>query len=83
MSQASSDMGERTPVFDLGPAQEVLVNGRAVVTVGAEDTSVLIVATRRGVFAMQNRCPHLGLPLNRAAMRGRHVDARSTAGSSR
>jgi nitrite reductase/ring-hydroxylating ferredoxin subunit len=67
------DIGERATVFDLGRATDVLVDGRAVVTVGPDGTSVLIVETRRGVFAMQNRCPHLGLRLDTAAVRGRRI----------
>ena len=73
MSQTPPDLGERTTVFDLGLAREVLRGDRAIVNAGPDAVSVLIVATRRGVFAMQNRCPHLGLPLDAAAVRGRNL----------
>jgi nitrite reductase/ring-hydroxylating ferredoxin subunit len=55
-------------VVDLGSAREVLAGGRAVVTAGVA-TSVLIIQTRRGVFAMQNQCPHRGMPLATASTR--------------
>jgi nitrite reductase/ring-hydroxylating ferredoxin subunit len=73
MRQASPDISERTSVFDLGVPGEVLVDGRAIVTVGSDATSVLIIKTRRGVFAMENRCPHLAFPLTTASVRGRHL----------
>jgi nitrite reductase/ring-hydroxylating ferredoxin subunit len=73
MRQTAPEIGERTSLFELGPPGEVLVHGRAIVTVEPNDTSVLIVQTRRGVFAIQNRCPHLGFPLDKAAVRGRHL----------
>jgi 3-phenylpropionate/trans-cinnamate dioxygenase ferredoxin component len=73
MRQASPDIGEGTTVFDLGLAREVLINGRVTLTVGPKDTSVLIIRTRRGVFAMQNRCPHAGIPLDSAVVRRRYI----------
>jgi nitrite reductase/ring-hydroxylating ferredoxin subunit len=73
MRLAPPELGERTTVFDLGLAREVLVDRRAIVTVGPDDTSVLIVETRRGAFAIQNRCPHMGFPLDRAAVHGQHL----------
>ena len=42
-------------VLDLALAREILSGGRAILTVRHESTSVLVVETRRGVFAMQNR----------------------------
>jgi 3-phenylpropionate/trans-cinnamate dioxygenase ferredoxin subunit len=56
--------------LDLGPVDDVLHEGRIVVRVGASGESVLVVRTRRGVFAMQNECPHMGLPLDDAAVHG-------------
>jgi nitrite reductase/ring-hydroxylating ferredoxin subunit len=72
MTQSSPSVDARTIVIDLGLADEVLIRGRAVVSVGS-DTSVLIIKTRRGVFAVQNRCPHLGLPLSSASVRRRNL----------
>jgi nitrite reductase/ring-hydroxylating ferredoxin subunit len=71
--KAAPDVSEGTNVFDLGLAREVLVDGRAIVAAGPNDASVLIVATRRGVLAMQNSCPHLGLPLDRASFHRRYL----------
>jgi nitrite reductase/ring-hydroxylating ferredoxin subunit len=56
-------------VIDLGIAEQVLVAGRAVVMIGSVG-EVLIVRTRRGVFAMQNQCPHAGRMLSDADIRG-------------
>jgi nitrite reductase/ring-hydroxylating ferredoxin subunit len=60
-------------VVDLGLAREILIDHRAIIDVGADDTSVLIIKNRRGVFAIQNRCPHLALPLTTASVRGRRL----------
>jgi nitrite reductase/ring-hydroxylating ferredoxin subunit len=57
-----------TDVLDLGLAEEILVGGRAVVRLRS-GVSVLIISTRRGVFAVQNRCPHRSLPLTSAPVR--------------
>ena len=65
---------------DLGDAGELLASGRAVVTVTrdqcpdvAESLEVLIVRTRRGLFAVESRCPHALRPLGDANVRGRGV----------
>jgi nitrite reductase/ring-hydroxylating ferredoxin subunit len=88
MRQAALKVSKRSTVLDLGVAEEVLVGGRAVVRVG-QDNPVLIVKTRRGVFAVNNRCPHLALPLTSASVRrtllkcpfhGREFDMASGAG---
>jgi nitrite reductase/ring-hydroxylating ferredoxin subunit len=55
--------------MDLGPAHDVLANGRAVVAVGTRKVEVLIVRTRKGIFAIDNRCPHAGHPLEKGAAR--------------
>jgi nitrite reductase/ring-hydroxylating ferredoxin subunit len=53
---------------DAGPADRLLAEGRTIAQVdGAE---VLVVRTRRGIFAVENRCPHLGRPLFDAAVSG-------------
>jgi nitrite reductase (NADH) small subunit len=68
MTQSPPPFGEPSTVLDLGRADEVLIQGRAVVSAGP-DLSVLIIRTRRGVFAVRNRCPHRELPLTSAAVR--------------
>jgi nitrite reductase/ring-hydroxylating ferredoxin subunit len=67
------DPVESAAVLDLGPVAQVLAGGRAQVTVGPDETPVLVIKTARGVFAMRNRCPHRGLPLDGATTRGRYV----------
>jgi 3-phenylpropionate/trans-cinnamate dioxygenase ferredoxin component len=76
MRQGSPDFGEEATVLDLGLARELFIDGRAIVTVEPEGTPVLIIKTRRGVFAMENRCPHAGYPLDNAAVRRRHIKCR-------
>lgn len=53
---------------DSGPADELLVKGRIVVKFG--DTEVLVVRTRRRLYAIENRCPHLGRELADAPVTG-------------
>jgi nitrite reductase/ring-hydroxylating ferredoxin subunit len=43
---------------DCGPADGLLTTGRAVVMFG--DAEVLVGGTQRGIFALENRCPHMG-----------------------
>ena len=60
-------------ILDLGPTADVLVKGRAIVEVGPAFTPILIVRTIRGVFAVENRCPHRGVPLSDARAHGRNI----------
>ena len=60
-------------ILDLGPERAVLAGGRAVVTVGRRDTPVLIVRTRKGIFAVEDRCPHAGFSLADGAARRRSI----------
>jgi nitrite reductase/ring-hydroxylating ferredoxin subunit len=53
---------------DSGPADELLVKGRIVVKF--EDTEVLVVRTRRKLYAIENRCPHLDRELADAPVTG-------------
>jgi nitrite reductase (NADH) small subunit len=53
--------------IDVAAADELLHSGRLVVAVLG--TAVLLVNTRRGVFAVENRCPHRGTPLAGGAVR--------------
>lgn len=59
--------------IDLGPAAELLADGRAQVRIWPGGPGILVVKTRRGVFAMEDQCPHLGSPLADAAVRGRRI----------
>jgi len=61
---------ERAGVLDLGPVDDALSGGRAVITIEPDQPLVLVIRTRKGVFAVQNRCPHLGLALDDATVRG-------------
>jgi nitrite reductase/ring-hydroxylating ferredoxin subunit len=72
MRHASTKVGLRTKALDLGLASEVLASGRTVVTVDSE-VSILIVRTRLGVFAMENRCPHARFSLADARVRRRTI----------
>jgi nitrite reductase/ring-hydroxylating ferredoxin subunit len=53
---------------DSGPADELLAKGRIVVKFG--DTEVLVLRTRRKLYAIENRCPHLGRDLADAPVTG-------------
>lgn len=54
-----------------GPADRLLTEGRAIVYFG--ESEVLVVRTRRGLFAVENRCPHMGRRLSDAFVSGRSV----------
>jgi nitrite reductase/ring-hydroxylating ferredoxin subunit len=71
---------------DVASAGELARHGRLVVTHPELGTAVLLVSTRRGVFAVENRCPHRGARLDdgtvdgrtiTCAMHGRRFDLRS------
>lgn len=63
-------------VVCVGPVTDVFGGGdRAVLDVERDGTriaQVLVLRLRHGVFAVVNRCPHLGRPLDDARVRG-HV----------
>jgi nitrite reductase/ring-hydroxylating ferredoxin subunit len=56
---------------DCGPADALLANGREVLRFG--DIEVLALRTQRGLFAVENRCPHLGRQLSDAAVLRRRI----------
>jgi nitrite reductase/ring-hydroxylating ferredoxin subunit len=56
---------------DAGPADRILEEGRVIVQV--DGVEVLVVRTRRGVFAVENLCPHAGRHLTDAAVSGSRV----------
>lgn len=60
--------------FDCGAADVVLANGRAVIHFDAID--VLVVRTRRGIFAVEDRCPHMGRRLSDASISRRTLTCR-------
>ena len=73
------DLG-REAVVEIGDAEQLLASGRAVVTVTpdvcpevGEPLEVLIVRTRRVLFAVESRCPHARLPLAGGNVRGRSL----------
>jgi len=51
---------------DGGPADAFLDQGRAVTQLG--EIEVLVLRTRRGIFALENRCPHTGRRLSDASV---------------
>ena len=70
--------------LDGGSAYELCSEGRALAHFG--ETEVLVVRTRRGIFAVESRCPHMGRRLHDAALsrnkvicmgHGRHYDLAS------
>lgn len=67
-SRPRSRRRESDGIVDLGLAKDVLCTGRAVVAVNPEGTSVLIVLTRHGVRAFENRAD-LGPLLATASIR--------------
>ena len=56
-------------IADGGPASRLLKDGRTIARFG--DTEVLVVRTRRGIFGVENRCPHLARTLADATVSGR------------
>jgi nitrite reductase/ring-hydroxylating ferredoxin subunit len=53
---------------DVGPADRFLSQGRVIAQV--DGVEVLVVRTRRGIFAVENLCPHTGRHLTDAAVSG-------------
>jgi nitrite reductase/ring-hydroxylating ferredoxin subunit len=58
---------------DLASAEQLARKGRLVVTAPDLGTTILLVWTRRGVFALENRCPHRGARLDDATVGGRTI----------
>jgi nitrite reductase/ring-hydroxylating ferredoxin subunit len=58
---------------DVASADDLARDGRLVVSPPGLGADVLLVSTRRGVFAVENRCPHRGALLEDAAVDGRTV----------
>ena len=57
-----------------GSSRRLLTEGRTLAYV--DQTEVLVVRTRRGIFAVENRCPHLGRVLADAQVSGRKLICR-------
>ena len=63
---ASSSFSE---AIDCGPSDGLATEGRMLVRAG--EVEVLVVSTRLGVFAVENRCPHIGRSLSDGVLSGR------------
>jgi 3-phenylpropionate/trans-cinnamate dioxygenase ferredoxin component len=70
--------GEQRPVY-VGAADELLRRGRLVVQVPQSDVPVVVVRTRRGVFAFGDSCPHVGAPLRAGDVAGTTITCVSHA----
>lgn len=68
---AATRVGSLAEIFGLGD-RAVLVVERA----GAEPTELLLLRLRHGLFALVNRCPHLGRPLDDGRVRGHLLQCR-------
>ena len=64
--------GEQQPVY-AGTADELSRRGRLVVQAPQSDVPVVVVRTRRGVFAFGDSCPHAGAPLRAGDVAGMTV----------
>jgi apoptosis-inducing factor 3 len=62
-------VGACSDPVDGGSANKLVTEGRTLGRFG--DIEVLIVRTRRGLFAVENRCPHMGRRLTDAPVSGR------------
>jgi 3-phenylpropionate/trans-cinnamate dioxygenase ferredoxin subunit len=60
-------------VMEVGPAAEVLADGRALVSAPDRGADILVIRTRAGIFAVRAVCPHLGQSLAGAPLRGRYL----------
>ena len=63
---------EQQPVY-AGTVDEMSRRGRLVVQVPLSDVAVVVVRTRRGVFAFGDCCPHVGAPLRDGEVAGSTV----------
>jgi nitrite reductase/ring-hydroxylating ferredoxin subunit len=73
---ASGDDREHTDIeaaVDVCSADELDRSGRLVVRLSDPPIDVLVIRTRRRVFAVENRCPHLGVSLEGGNVRGRTI----------
>jgi len=72
-------MLERMPpprgTVDLGPADELLAGDRAVVELDGQP--VLLLRVRDRIFAVRNRCPHLGRRLDDGVVRRNRLRCRA------
>jgi nitrite reductase/ring-hydroxylating ferredoxin subunit len=60
--------------IELGDATPLVAHGRAVYPLpDRPNVTILVLLTRAGVFAVENRCPHMGRALSDARIRGRRL----------
>lgn len=60
-------------VLEVCPEEELDRRGRLVIRLPEHGLDVLVVRAGRRVFAVENRCPHLGRPLDDGEVRGRVI----------
>ena len=58
---------------DVCSEDELDRSGRLVIRLSDPPIDVLVIRTRRRVFAVENRCPHLGVSLEGGNVRGRTI----------
>ncbi|HEX6526994.1 MAG TPA: Rieske 2Fe-2S domain-containing protein [Streptosporangiaceae bacterium] len=75
------DLGqpEEQQPLHVGTVDELSRRGRLVVRVPQSDVQIVVVRTRRGVFAFGDCCPHAGAPLCAADVAGTTVTCRRHA----
>ena len=74
--QVSRDVLEHTDfeaAVDVCSEDELDRSGRLVVRLSDPPIDVLVIRTRRQVFAVENRCPHLGALLDGGNVNGRII----------
>jgi nitrite reductase/ring-hydroxylating ferredoxin subunit len=63
-----------TGEVDVGDATGLLATGRSVIQADElGPTPLLVFSTRRGLFVVEDRCPHAARSLSDAKIRGRRV----------
>jgi nitrite reductase (NADH) small subunit len=60
--------------IELGDATPLMAHGRAIYPLpDRPNVTILVLLTRAGVFAVENRCPHMGRALSDARIHGRRL----------
>lgn len=58
---------------DIAAVEDVERDGRAIVRIGGREIGVLVDPSNGSLRALRNRCPHVGSPLCRGALRTREA----------